>query len=333
MKVFISGVAGFLGSHLADAFLARGDRVVGCDNLIGGEVENVPKGVEFHPIDCNNLGALRILLRDVDVLYHAAATAHVGLSVFSPYENAVNGYAASAAMMSAAAACRVRRFVFLSSADRYGAQEVPFVETMPTKPEDPYGIGKVAAEDLLKLIGRVHGMEWAIGVPHCVIGPRQRYIDPFRNVVSIMINRMLRGRQPILYGDGEQVRCFSFVSDVVPPLVRLGVAEAAVGEVFNLGPDDEPITINDLARAVARILDFDLHPIYVPGRPQEVRFVNCSADKARRLLDYAPKVRLREGLRGMVDWIRAHGPRPFEYRFGLEIVNDKTPRTWSDRLL
>jgi UDP-glucose 4-epimerase len=142
MKVFISGVAGFLGSHLADGFLKAGHEVVGNDNLIGGDLDNVPHRVDFHRIDCNNIGALKLLFRDVDVVYHAAATAHEGLSVFSPHENAENGYAACAAMFSAACAARVRRIVHMSSMARYGRQDtVPFVETMTCKPCDPYGVG------------------------------------------------------------------------------------------------------------------------------------------------------------------------------------------------
>lgn len=333
MRVFISGVAGFLGSHLADAFLAGGHHVIGVDNLIGGYVDNVPKGVEFYQADCNNFVFMRALMRDIEVAYHLAATAHEGLSVFSPYDNAVHGYAASTSVFSAAVAAGVRRTVFTSSMARYGTNKVvPFTEELEPRPQDPYGIGKVATEKMLQLLGDVHGMEWAVGVPHNIIGPRQRYDDAFRNVAAIMINLMLQGRQPIIYGNGSQMRCFSFVSDVTAPLVQMATDVRCNREIINLGPDDEFITVKQLAETIADILNFDLRPIYKESRPQEVFLANCSADKARRILGYAPKVKLRTGLAQMVDYIRTRGTSPFNYNLAIEIVNDRTPRTWKERL-
>jgi len=282
MKIFISGVAGFLGSHLADALLKEGYEVVGNDNLIGGDLENVPVGVQFYNVDCNNIEALKILFKDVDIIYHCAATPHEGLSVFSPYKNLMNGYSAYTAMISAAISSRVRRFVACSSMARYGkgvpdrdGNFVPFTEDMKTQPEDPYAIGKVAGEDLLKLMSKVHGMEYVIAVPHNIIGIRQRYVDPHRNVASIMINLMLQGRQPFIYGDGTQMRCFSYYTDDIDPLVKLGFNDNCLGEVINIGPDDEFVTINELARLIAEIINFDLKAIYVPARPREVKFANC----------------------------------------------------------
>lgn len=216
---------------------------------------------------------------------------------------------------------------------RYGTQPtVPFTEDMLPLPQDPYGIAKYAAELTVRNLCEVHGMEYVIAVPHNIIGPRQRYEDPFRNVASIMINLMLQGRQPIIYGDGEQMRSFSFVDDVVAPLKRMGTDAAPVGEVINIGPDDHVITINELAATIAKLLDFKLVPIYMPGRPQEVRHATCSAEKARKLLDYKTTVPLEEGLKSMIEYIRTRGPKPFLYHIDLEIVSDKTPRTWKDRL-
>ena len=330
---FITGVAGFLGSHLAESLLKDGHRVIGCDNLVGGYLDNVPVGVEFHTADCLDSVKMSNLMRGVDVVYHTAAYAYEGLSVFSPYLVTQSIYGATVSVVSAAIANKVKRFVQCSSMARYGTQPtVPFTEDMTPLPQDPYGIAKYAAELTVRNLCEVHGMEYVIAVPHNIIGPRQKYDDPFRNVASIMVNLMLQGRQPIIYGDGEQKRCFSFVDDVVVPLRRMGTDEEPIGHVINIGPDDQFVTINELATIIAKLLDFRLAPVYMLGRPQEVRFATCSADKARKLLDYKTTVSLEDGLMSMIEYIRTRGTKPFLYHLGLEIVSDKTPRTWKDRL-
>lgn len=333
MKVFITGVAGFLGSHIADAMLAQGHIVSGCDNLIGGYRDNVPDGVEFYDEDCNNLGRMQEILKGVDIVYHTACTAYEGLSVFSPKLVAENTYLNSVSMASAAITNNVKRFVHCSSMARYGTQKVvPFTEDMDCKPQDPYGISKFSAENILRNLCDVHGMELVIAVPHNIIGPRQKYDDPFRNVASIMINLMLQGRQPIIYGDGEQKRCFSFVQDDIDCLNKLAFQDNVVGEVINIGPDEEFVTINHLAETIARLLDFKLDPVYMKGRPQEVKLATCSADKARRLLGYETKYSLDQGLTKMIEYIQSRGTRQFSYHLPLEIINELTPRTWSERL-
>lgn len=333
MKIFITGIAGFLGSHIADAMLADGHEVSGCDNLIGGYVDNVPEGAEYYQVDCCNLEAMKKLTKGVDVVYHTACTAYEGLSVFSPAMVCQNTYMNTVSVATAAVVNHVKRFVYCSSMARYGTQEiVPFTEDMVCKPQDPYGISKYSAEQFLKCLCGVHGMELVIAVPHNIIGPRQKYDDPFRNVASIMINLMLQGRQPIIYGDGMQKRCFSFVQDDIYCLERLAFQDDVVGEIINIGPDEEFVTINHLAETIARLLDFELHPVYMPGRPQEVKMATCSADKARRLLGYHTEYSLEKGLEEMIDYIRKKGTKKFRYHLDLEIVNERTPKTWLNRM-
>lgn len=331
-RIFITGVAGFLGSHLADAFLADGHQVVGIDNMIGGYLDNVPEGVEFHQYDCNDFSRVKELMKGSDIVYHCAATAYEGLSVFSPHMITQNIVGASTGVISAAVANGVRRFVMCSSMARYGTNQVPFHEDMTPRPQDPYGIGKWTSELLLRNLADTHGMEWVVAVPHNIVGPRQKYDDPYRNVASIFINLMLQGRQPYIYGDGNQMRCFSFVSDDIDPLKQMAFSPEVVGQIINIGPDDEFVTINELAAVTARLLQFPLEITYTRGRPQEVLLANCSADKARRLLGYQPKVKLEEGMQQMIDWISHRGVRPFKYHLDLEILNEKTPETWAKRL-
>ncbi len=330
-RVFITGVAGFLGSHLADAFLTEGFDVVGVDNMIGGYLENVPAGVDFHRVDCNDFDAIAALMADVDVVYHCAATAYEGLSVFSPHFVTRNIVTATTGVVTAAAARRVRRFVLCSSMARYGQNPVPFTEDMEPRPQDPYGIGKLAAEHLVRNIADTHGLEWVIAVPHNIYGPRQKYDDPYRNVAAIFVNRILQGRPLVIYGDGGQKRCFSYVSDVVTPLRRMADAETCLRQVINVGPDDEFVSILELAQMIADIAGAPLDCEFLPPRAQEVPLANCSARKARALIDYRPSVPLHTGLRRMIDWIRERGPRPFDHRISLEIRSDRAPVTWSER--
>jgi len=332
MRIFISGVAGFLGSHLADTFISQGHEVVGCDNLLGGYLDNVPQKVEFYQYDCTYHNSMVKILKDVDVVYHCAATAYEGLSVFSPFVVTKNIVDATVSVITAAIVNKVKRFILCSSMARYGTNSIPFTEDMVPTPQDPYGIAKYSSELFLRNLCEIHGMEYVIAVPHNIIGPRQKYDDPYRNVASIMINLMLQGRQPIIYGDGGQKRCFSFVQDDIQVLEKLVCAENVVGEVINIGPDEEFVSIKDLAVKIADIIGFDLKPIYATCRPQEVHLANCSADKARRLLNYVTNYTLDQGIREMVEWIREKGVKQFKYHIDLEIITDKTPDTWKKKL-
>lgn len=333
MKIFITGIAGFLGSHLADRMIALGHTVAGNDNLIGGYIDNIPKGVEFHQIDCCDLDAMTRAMKDCDIVYHCAATAHEGLSIFSPNFITKNIFQASVATISAAAQNKVKRFIYCSSMARYGNQEYPFKETQEPKPIDPYAIAKVAGEEVLKCIAELNNMEWIIAVPHNIVGPRQRYDDPFRNVMSIMINRVLQNKPPIVYGDGSQMRCFSFIDDCIFCLEKLAFDTAIKNDIFNIGPDEEFITIRELAELIIKELKFDGEPMYMPDRPKEVKYATCDATKARTILGYKTSVDLIQGVRQTINYIKDRGPKPFDYSYPLEIVNPHTPKTWTEKLM
>lgn len=332
-KVFITGVAGFLGSHLADAFLSKGYQVVGIDNLLGGYRDNVPDEVEFYQEDLIDFTKLKNMMAGCGVVYHTACTAYEGLSVFSPSLIVQNTTQIAVNAITAAIQAGVPKFVHCSSMARYGTQDrVPFTEDMICKPQDPYGIAKYGTELLLQNLAEIHGIELVIAIPHNIIGPRQKYDDPFRNVASIMINLMLQGRQPIIYADGSQTRCFSDISDDVDCLVEFAENPKAVGEIFNIGPDENPVTILELAQVIAKLLNFELNPVFMPGRPQEVKHANCSADKIRYFFGYKTKISLEQSLQKQIDYINSRGTRPFEYHLPLEIISEKTPKTWTQKL-
>jgi UDP-glucose 4-epimerase len=333
-KVLITGVAGFMGSHLADAFLQKGYSVIGIDNLIGGYKENVPSQVEFHEVDLDNLDRIQDLFLGVDLVVHTACTAYEGLSVFSPALVVRNTTQVTVNILSACVKAGVPKIVYMSSMARYGTQEVvPFREDLVPNPQDPYGIAKYASELLIKNIAETQGMNYVILVPHNIIGPRQKFDDPFRNVASIMINRLLQGKAPIIYGDGLQKRCFSFMEDVINPLMIACESSIADGKTINIGPDEEFITINDLANKISELMGIDIEPIYMPGRPQEVRFANCDASLARSLLNYETSTSLETGLLELIKYISENGPRQFDYHLPLEFTTKDTPRTWTERLM
>jgi UDP-glucose 4-epimerase len=232
-------------------------------------------------------------------------------------------------VLSCAIQAGVKKFIFTSSMARYGTQDtLPFTENMIPKPQDPYGIAKHAFELTLQNLSKTHGIEYVILVPHNVVGQGQNYTDPFRNVAGIMINRMLQGKQPIIYGDGNQKRCFSDIKDIIDPFHKVIFSDVANGEVINIGPDNNFITINELAKEIASIIGFDLDPIYLDARPSEVRLAHCSADKARELLDYSTRYELKEILSNMIDWVKIRGTGPFNFNLPVEIQNSLTPKTW-----
>jgi UDP-glucose 4-epimerase len=333
-KILVTGVAGFLGSHLARRLLEQGYDVAGNDTLASGYSDNVPIKVKFSNTDCRDLEGMKKITREVDAVYHCAAYPYEGVSVFSPSVVTDSVFQATCATLTAFISNKGKRFITCSSMARYGMNQTPFTEDMEPRPQDPYAVAKVAAEQLIKLMSHVHDFEYVIAVPHNIFGPGQIYNDPFRNVAAIFANRMLQGKQPIIYGDGSQKRCLSYIEDDIVPLLKLLTQDNIVGETINIGPDEEFITINGLARTIADIIGFDLKPEYYPERPQEVKEANCSANKARRLLGFETKYPLRKGLEETINWINQRGVLDFRYgHLELEIQNAKTPKTWTDKLI
>ena len=332
MHIFITGVGGFLGSNLANFYLKKNFKVSGCDNLIGGNLDNIDKRVHFYKIDCENLEEMTKATKNVDVICHAAAIATEGLSVFSPVMICKSNVLASTSTFTAGVINKVKRIVFCSSMARYGKTKIPYKEEQFLEPCDPYGISKVAAEKILINLSETHKFEYNIAVPHNIIGPNQKYDDPYRNVVSIMINLMLQNRRPIIYGDGEQKRSFSDVEDCIYCLDKLITDENIISETVNIGPDEEQISINELYKKLSNKLKFNLEPLYYPERMQEVKNAYCDSNKARKLLGYKTSVSLDDSLNKIIDFIMSKGAKKFHYMYKLEINNENTPETWKNKI-
>jgi UDP-glucose 4-epimerase len=230
----------------------------------------------------------------------------------------------------------VKKVVLVSSMSVYGAQKPPFHEGMPRSPEDVYGVSKASMEHITEILSEVHGFKYTIIRPHNVYGVRQNIADPYRNVVGIFINSLLRGKRFHIYGDGEQKRAFTYIEDFTPYLLRAGLDASVNGEIINVGPREE-FTINELARVVLNIFFPDgtpaeFEPVYLPSRPKEVKEAFCTTDKAERLLGYKTTVHLEEGVRKMVEWAKILGPQePHFLVDGLELINDQVPVVWLEK--
>ena len=332
-KILVTGAAGFLGSHLSEKLQNLNYKVIGIDSMIGGDLENLPKGIDFYKMDCCDFDSLNKIMKDIDIVYHCAATAHEGLSVFSPVEISKNNYLATVSVITSAINNKVKRIIYCSSMARYGNQKTPFTEEMEPRPVDPYGISKVAGEQVLKCLCDLNKVEWAIAVPHNIIGPKQKYDDPFRNVVSIMINRLLQNKRPIIYGDGKQKRCFSYIDDCIDSLLALVDNKSMNRDIVNIGPDEEFVTINKIAEICSNVTGSNLKPEYYPDRPKEVKHATCSSNKARKLLSYKTKTDLYTGIKKTFEFIKKKGPKKFNYHVDIEIVNELTPKVWLDKKL
>ena len=334
MKIFITGLAGFLGANLGERLANQGHEIHGNDNFIGGYEDNIDKRFVFHKLDCCDLeGMTSIIPNNTDAVFHCAATAYEGLSVFSPSFVTKNIFEASVTTVTASIKKKVKKFINCSSMARYGNLTSPFKEEMQPKPVDPYGIAKLAAEDVIVNLCEVHGLDWTILVPHNIVGPKQKYDDPYRNVMSIFINKMLKNEQIYIYGDGKQKRCFSYVDDCVDCMVKSIETNASSRQVINIGPDENTITIKELADLCSNIVGHNQEPIYVKDRPQEVKFASCSSDKARKLLDYQTKFSIKDSVMKTFEYIKNRGERDFKYHIPLEIENELTPVTWKKKLI
>lgn len=303
-KVLITGVAGLLGSRLASWIIENTDyEVIGIDDLSGGYTENIHNKVKFYKFNLNNLESLKGVFEKekITIVYHFAAYAAEGLSPFIRKYNYDNNLITSTNLITCSIQYNVSRFVFASSMSVYGDKyKPPFSEDMKQAPIDPYAVAKYAVEMDLEIAFKQHGLNYTIVRPHNFYGINQNIWDKYRNVLGIWMYQLLNKQNPTIFGDGSQVRAFSYVDDSILPFWNASQKNSCIGEIINLGGIKEH-TINDACNVLINVTGQNLKPVHLEAR-HETKYAWSTWEKSVKLLDFKHQVDLEEGLSKMWEW-------------------------------
>jgi len=302
----VTGGAGFIGSHLAEALVGRGHAVRVVDNLVGGKRANLDHlgGVEFLEGDLADMAVAERAVRGADYVLHQAAIPSVPRSVADPVTSNRANITGTLNVLVAARDAGVKRLVYAGSSSCYGnAATLPKHEEMPLNPLSPYALQKVVGEQYCRMFTQLYGLETVSIRYFNVFGPRQDPGSPYSGVISLFSTALLEGRPPTIYGDGEQTRDFTYVTNVVDGVLRASEAPNVAGEAINVATGGR-ISLNELLRVMQKIVGTSLQPVYAEGRQGDVRDSQADITKARTRLGYEPTVDLEEGLRRTLDWFR-----------------------------
>ncbi len=330
-STLVTGCAGFVGSHLARRLQDDGARVIGLDNLSTGSAANLPLGIDFFQGDVGEPGLLDELFSHyrVDRIFHCAAFASEGLSHYARELCFRTNIIGTAALINAAVKSgTVRLFCFISSVALYGMNAKGAVETQAPAPVDPYGISKLASELDLQAAGQQFGLPFLILRMHNLYGPGQNLTDRFRNVIAIYLRNALLDLEFPIFGDGGQLRQFTFIEDVVPLICELAGKAEARGHAINLGAS-EAVSINALARLVVSLTG---RPVAERRFEQRHEAVHCEVSHSRlesileRIIQFTP---LREGLLRTLEWART--VTDLELRDAYPVELEELPAVWRER--
>ncbi len=327
-KVLVTGVAGFMGSHVAKHALKLGFKVVGIDDLSGGFLRNVHGCISFikgSVTDVDTVKKLWIEHGPFDYVYHLAAYAAEGLSHFIRRFNYENNLLSSVNLINESVNNGTECFVYTSSIAVYGKNQVPMTEDLTPQPEDPYGISKYAVELDLRAAHEMFGLNYIIFRPHNVYGERQNIADRYRNVVGIFINQVMQGKPMTIFGDGKQTRAFSHIDDVAPSIAMAPEIGPANNQVFNVGAD-KPYSVIDIAYSVASAFGVTPKVKHLPQR-QEVLHAFADHSRIRNIFDLPEPITIENGIHRMVAWAKSVGsttPVAFE---NIE-VDKNIPPSW-----
>ena len=302
----VTGGAGFIGSHITEELLRRGHMVRVADSLITGRRSKLAhlSGDEWAEGDLADLAVAERAVRGIDYVLHQAAIPSVPRSVKDPITSNSANITATLNVLVAARDAGVKRLVYAASSSAYGdAAQLPKREDMPTGPLSPYALQKLVGEQYCRLFTELYGFETVSIRYFNVFGPRQDPGSPYSGVISLFATALLSGERPIIYGDGEQTRDFTYVSNVVNGALRACEAANAAGEVINVATGGR-ISLNELLRTMKALVGSEVEPIYAEPRAGDVRDSQADITKAKRLLGYSPTILLREGLERTLEWFR-----------------------------
>ena len=304
----VTGGAGFIGSHVVHELVRRGEVVRVLDNLATGGLANLEEvfaRLDFSKADICDLGAISPHFRDADYVIHLAALASVVHSIEDPLTAHAVNLTGTLNVLLAARDAGIKRLVFAASAAAYGDNPaMPRVETLTPDPLSPYALAKVAGEYYCRIFTRIYGFETVALRYFNIFGPRQNPDSPYSGVLSKFVAAYERGDTPVIFGDGEQSRDFTYVDNVVDATLRACTAPAAAGNVINVGVG-RSYTLNQTITVLNGIFGRQVKPRYDPPRKGDALHSLADISLARRVLGYEPRVSFDEGLRRTVDWFRA----------------------------
>ena len=305
-RALVTGGAGFIGSNLADELIRQGAKVRVIDNLVTGHRENLEEisgDFDFVEADLNDDAALTRAIEGIDIVFHQAALPSVPRSVENPretHEACVNG---TFNLLLKAKDAGVRRVIYAASSSAYGDQAtLPKVETMSPEPLSPYAAAKLVGEYYCRVFSQVYGLETIALRYFNVFGPRQDPSSMYSGVISRFIDALMKGTTPIIYGDGEQTRDFTYVANVVGANLRAAEATSGIGKVINVA-NGERVSLNQLLETLKKILDKSgVAAEYRPERKGDVKHSQADNGRAVEFLGYEKLVDLEEGLKRTIDW-------------------------------
>ena len=313
MRVLVTGGAGFIGSHVAEELLRRGAQVTVVDDFSSGQEANLGglKGrLEVERASITTLEPLAKAMRGAEFVVHLAARTSVPRSVADPLESNVVNVDGTLNVLVAARDARVRRIVFSASSSAYGeSPTLPKTEAMRPEPISPYGVTKYVGEVYAQVFGRCYGLENVSLRYFNVFGPRQDPGSPYSGVLSLFITALRDGRQPVVFGDGEQSRDFTYVSNVVDATLRAAETPGVSGKVFNVGTGTR-VTLNQTLALLAKISGKPANAKYDPPRTGDIRDSQADISLARQMLGYVPTVDFEEGLRRTWEWYKSRPAQP-----------------------
>ena len=305
-RVLVTGGAGFIGSNLADELIRQGAKVSIIDNLVTGSRENLEEingDFEFFEGDINDSDVLSRAIADVEIIFHEAALPSVPRSVENPRETHDACVNATFNLLTKAKESGVRRLVYAASSSAYGDQQtLPKVETMRPEPLSPYAAAKLVGEYYCRVFSQVYGLETFSLRYFNVFGPRQNPSSMYSGVISRFIDALMKDDTPVIYGDGEQTRDFTYIANVVDANIKASQATSGIGEVMNVA-NGERVSLNELLATLKSITGkSSTNPEYLPERRGDVKHSQADNSRAIEWLGYEKLVGLEEGLRRTIEW-------------------------------